>query len=116
MDITKLKVAASLVKNTNPRISQELIKIAQELNNMGAPQTATEMAAPDMPAEQPADFKNYALPEDKTQKRTHKITFSVEVPQNWGELEIMNELLPKLKEIQEKEPSISIKGYQFAQS
>lgn len=111
MDIRKIVVAANLVKSSKPHISEELLKIAQELSDMGFTQT-TE--AP-QPAPTP-EFKNYAMPEDKTQKRTHKITFSVEVPQNWGELEIMNELLPKLKEIQEKEPAIAIKGYQFAQS
>lgn len=112
MDIKKITAAANLVKKDKPQISQELLRIAQELTDAGIPQSV-----PEPPLAQPApDFKNYAMPEDKTQKRTHKITFSVEVPQNWGELEIMNELLPKLKEIQEKEPAISIKGYQFAQS
>jgi hypothetical protein len=38
------------------------------------------------------------------------------VPPSWGELEIMNKLLPVLKQMDATEKDLEIKGYQFSQS
>lgn len=107
MDVKKLFKAASLIKESRPDLSVELTKIAQDISDM-------------QPQPEPGlnpNIKNYAQPmSNPERKKVHKVTFSVEVPENWGELEIMNQLMPTLKELSERDPQIEIKGYQFTQS
>lgn len=105
MDVKKLLKAASLVKEKNPELSNEILRIAQDLGQVGNLMDAS------LPNE---NIKNYAKP--ASERRTHKVTFSVEVPSAWGELDIMNQLMPVLQQISNQDPDINIKGYQFSQN
>jgi hypothetical protein len=112
MDVSRLLKAAAKLGKQNPKVSDELIKISQFIGDSAPPAPVAEQA----PAARIPDIKEYANTEAPQEKVTHKISFNVEVPRHWGELEIMNELLPVLKQFEERDPNISIKGYQFSQS
>lgn len=115
MNVQKLLKAAALIKKQNPVLSDEMIKIAQEL----AATPGVDSPAPAAPVEQGSlnpNIKSFANPTSDEEKVTHRLTFTIEAPKNLGELEIMNQLLPVLKEFQQTNGSINIKGYQFTQS
>ncbi len=110
MNFEKLFKAASLIRNTEPLLSEELIKIAQELST--SVNTGTEQNLNLNP-----NIKNFASPSTQTpEKKVHKVTFTVAVPPEWGELEIMNTLLPTLKQMDDSNQELELKGYQFTQS
>jgi hypothetical protein len=117
MNVQKLFKAASMIARANPNLSEELTKIAQELS-----ETVTDTITPQTPGASAVpstnpNIKNFANPSTQSdQKKTHKITFTVAVPPSWGELEIMNKLLPVLKQMDATEKDLEIKGYQFSQS
>ena len=112
MDVKNLFKAASTLEARFPDLSDEIIKIAQELGNVD--QTFAQPVSTDLNP----NIKNFATPSQQPEedKSVHKITFTIEVPKEWGELEIMNELLPVLKSLQQRDAKLIIKGYQFTQS
>ena len=129
MDVQKLFKAAEITKNTQPILSEELVKIAQALGDpVGQPAIppATQSEQPGQPAPLPTavpaggdlnpNIKNFGGQQAPSEDIIHKLTFTIAVPPNWGELEIMNELLPVIKTLQEKEHGLVIKGYQFTQT
>lgn len=115
MNVQKLLKAASLIKRQNPVLSEEMTKIAQE---MGALENTTPapVPAPETPTTLNPNIKSFANPVNDEEKVTHRLTFTIEAPKGLGELEIMNQLLPVLKEFQQSNGAINIKGYQFTQS
>jgi len=110
MVFSKLFKAASLIQHSRPDLSSELTKIAQDLSQSIANNSTENLGLN-------PNIKNFANPSTQSaQKKTHKITFTVDVPPSWGELEIMNKLLPVLKQMDATEKDLEIKGYQFTQS
>ena len=127
MDVQKLIKAAELIKDKKPTVADEINKIAQALgdpniqpttptpNNVTLNQPQIDAPAPDSASLNP-NIKNFGGQQAPSEEIVHKLTFTIAVPPNWGELEIMNELLPVVKTLQEKEPALEIKGYQFTQT
>ena len=112
MDVQKLIKAAELIKDKKPTVADEINKIAQAL---GDPNIQPTTPTPNSASLNP-NIKNFGGQQAPSEEIVHKLTFTIAVPPNWGELEIMNELLPVVKTLQEKEPALEIKGYQFTQT
>jgi hypothetical protein len=136
MNVDKLYRAANRLEKSNAEFAKEITKIAQDLGSLNEQVnpisedpslTQSQPAVDQQPSATPAttdqdlglnpNIKNYAnqVP-DEEEKDTHKITFSVDVPKDMGELEIMNELMPALKNFEQGNSRVKIKGYQFTQS
>jgi len=115
MDVRKLFKAAKLVAATEPNLSREITKIAQELSETV---TNTENFAPAGQADPMTNpnIKNFAnAPATEDEKVTHRITLTLSAPKSLGELEVMNEVLPVINQIKGQK-GIELKGYQFSQS
>lgn len=121
MKFQKLFKSAGLIRRSNPVLADEIVKIAQDLSTLQAADAGVP-ANPVQNVAQPADgtqnplIKNFGNPPSQEESVTHRLTFTLTAPKNLDELEIMNELLPVLKNFQQTNSSVEIKGYQFTQS
>jgi hypothetical protein len=119
MDATKLFNAAKIIAGSKPQLSEELNRIAQDISGMPIEEPAGLLG--DVPpqdnlgADANPNIKNFATPATETEKVTHKITLTITAPKGLGELEVMNEVLPVINQIKDKD-GIELKGYQFTQS
>ena len=117
MNVQKLFKAASMIAQTQPQLSKELTKIAQELTET----TTDTLTAPTATQADPLagvnpEIKNFATPStQEAEKVIHKITLTLEAPKDLGELDVMNEVLPVINQIKGQK-GIALKGYQFTQS
>ena len=128
MDVQKLHKAASLLKTTNPTLSEEIIKLAQEIQSQSVlpesnQQIDQSQAQP--PIQDPAaahlnpNIKNYSNPAmadavDNTE--THTVSFTINMPKGkLDETALMNSLAPIVQKMQDTN-GISITGYKFQRS
>ena len=117
MNVQKLFKAASMIAQTQPQLSKELTKIAQELTET----TTDTLTAPTATQADPLagvnpEIKNFATPSPQEEEKvTHKINLTILAPRSLGELEVMNKILPEVEKMK-LEKGIEIKGGQFSQS
>jgi hypothetical protein len=118
MNAQKLFNAAKIIAGSQPTLSNELTRIAQDISGF-TPDPLSPMPAEtnqlDFNPDNNPDIKNFANPATKEDKVTHKITLTISAPKGLGELEVMNEVLPVINQIKDKD-GIELKGYQFTQS
>jgi len=107
VDFSKLFSAASLIEKSHPNLSEELIKVAQNLESNFAMQNGEDQNTGLNP-----NIESFAKPgQSPAQREVHKLTMQLDVPVGTDELDIMNNLLPILKQLEEKD--YKLKGYAF---
>jgi hypothetical protein len=107
MDIRGLLKVAKSIKSKFPGQAQEIIKIAQELDADQNTQPSTQT-----PVQNPNIDSFAKLPEEKQGVQIHKVTLTLEVPENYDKLRIMNQLLP----LMENSSEVKLKSYAFVEN
>ena len=117
MDVKKLITAAKLLERSNPKLSQEILKTAQELNatnieNFEQPNVISNNPVVD-PRSLNQNTKNYGNV-DEPQMDSHKITFDIKVPPDYSKVNLVNHLMNALNNHPEiKQNNIQVTGYSF---
>lgn len=99
----KLVTASNLIKEKYPELADELFKTAQNLEGFEMPQNEQGMNP---------NIETFAKPgQSSEQRELHKLTLQLDVPVGTDELDIMNNLLPILKQLEDRD--YKLKGYAF---
>lgn len=120
MDVKKLLTAAKLLSNKDRELSDEIVKIAQELATQQSPtQSQTEGSDTNVvmdPYNLNPNIKPYAGVEASEDANVddHKITFDFRVPKGFSKTSLINHAMEAFNQHPDmKSNSIEVTGYSF---
>lgn len=121
MDIQRLKSAAKLAQKTRPDLAQEILRIAQELEqgfdpsvSMGFDPSADMDSQSTNPLNLNPNIDSKYVQPMADKKATHVIQLTVEVPENTDKTWLMNEVNRAVQSLfAEKGGGYNVKGYSF---
>ena len=113
MNVARLRRAAQMLQEQNPELSQEINQIAQGIESVPQPTENPTPNTNDMVSDQgmnPNIDQKYVKP-TAGKIEVHRITLTIEVPENTDETFLINTILKFRETLSDK--GFRLKGYSF---